>query len=86
MPRALRYGAIIGTIITCWLPFYPFILCMVEVGKRINDAVNPFVATDWKLKGPGRIFFVRPDTFVASLAWDFYLALSSFCGRSALNT
>jgi len=32
------------------------------------------------MKGPGRVFFVRPDSFVASLFWDFQLAISVFCG------
>merc|ERR1719453_1429996 len=61
------------------LPVLPFFLCTVEVLKRIGEKM-PWAEEDWKLKGPGRVFFVRPDSLVASLFWDFQLALSVFCG------
>ena len=36
------------------------------------------------MKGPGRVFFVRPDSFIASLLWDFYLVISVRSPRSPL--
>ena len=71
----------LGAVLTLYLPLLPFFLMAVEVVKRLNEAFNPFVATDWKFEGPGRVFFVRPDSLVASLTWDFYMAVSVLCGR-----
>jgi len=76
----LWYGPILGVALTFCLPLLPAFLMLVEVCKRLNEKFNPWVETDWKLAGPGRVFFVRPDAFVASLFWDFYLAVSVFCG------
>jgi len=74
----LWYGPILGVALTFCLPLLPAFLMLVEVCKRLNEKFNPWVETDWKLAGPGRVFFVRPDAFVASLFWDFYLAVSVF--------
>ena len=76
----LWYGLVPGVVLTLFLPVLPFVLCAIEAAKRLNEALNPFVKVDWKLAGPGRVFFVRPDSLVASLLWDFYLATSVFCG------
>jgi hypothetical protein len=54
-------------------------LCGIEVLKRLKDAM-PWAETDWKLKGPGRVFFERPPSLLASLLLDFYLSLSVFSG------
>ena len=77
--NTLWYGRICGLLLTFSLPVLPFFLCGVEVLKRIGEQM-PWAEEDWKLKGPGRVFFVRPDTFIASLFWDFQLAMSVFCG------
>jgi len=77
--NTLWYGRISGLLLTLCLPLLPFFLCAVELLKRIGEKM-PWAEEDWKLKGPGRVFFVRPDAFIASLFWDFQLALSVFCG------
>jgi hypothetical protein len=63
----LWYGLVPGVVLTLFLPVLPFVLCAIEAAKRLNEALNPFVKVDWKLAGPGRVFFVRPDSLVASL-------------------
>ena len=50
-----------------------------ELIKRAGEYL-PGAEPDWKMKGPGRVFFQRPDSFVASILWDFYLAVSVFSG------
>jgi len=32
------------------------------------------------MEGPGRIFFLKPDTLIASVLWDFYQSMANFCG------
>ena len=63
----LWFGLVPGVVLTLFLPVLPFVLCAIEAAKRLNEALNPFVKVDWKLAGPGRVFFVRPDSLVASL-------------------
>ena len=77
--NTLWFGYFLGVLLTINLPVLPFALCAMELLKRINEKM-PWAETDWKLQGPGRVFFVRPDTLIASLFWDFYLANSVFCG------
>jgi len=72
----LWYGRFLGVLLTMCLPVLPFMIMAVELGKRLNSKLNPYVDTDWKLQGPGRVFFVGPDSLLASIFWDFYLALS----------
>ncbi len=74
----LWYGRIAGLLLTLTLPAFPAFLWAVEAAKRLNEALNPWIGVDWKMQGPGRVFFVRPDGLVASLLWDFYLAISVF--------
>ena len=45
-----------------------------------RSELMPWAETDWKMAGPGRVFFERPPTLMASILWDFYLAISVFCG------
>jgi len=78
--NSLWYGRAFGFALTLCLPMLPAVLMLVELTKRLNEKLNPWVEADWKIAGPGRVFFVRPEAFVASLFWDFYLALSVFCG------
>ena len=73
-----RYGWK-GLLLTLYLPVMPFAMCFFELVKRMNEYM-PWAETDWKMKGPGRVFFQRPDTLLASLLWDFYLAVSVFSG------
>jgi len=77
--NTLWYGQWRGLVLTLYLPALPLVLCAVELAKRVGEKM-PWAEVDWKMKGPGRVFFVRPPTFVASLLWDFYLAISVFCG------
>lgn len=77
--NSLWYGKALGALLTLWLPVLPFALCGMEVAKRINESM-PWAETDWKMQGPGRVFFTRPSSFVASVLWDFTLALTVFCG------
>jgi len=77
--NTLWYGRISGLLLTLCLPVLPFFLCGVELLKRVGEMM-PWAEEDWKLKGPGRVFFVRPEAFLASIFWDFQLALASFCG------
>ena len=77
--NSLWYGRAGGLLLTVWLPYLPLVLCALEVVKRAREKL-PWAEEDWKMQGPGRVFFVRPDSFVASLLWDFYLAVSVFCG------
>jgi len=77
--NSLWYGRVMGALLTLCLPYLPFYLCAVEVGKRINEKM-PWAEADWKMKGPGRVFFVRPDSLIASLLWDFYLVISVMVG------
>ena len=79
MRACRRYGRVRGLVLTLWLPVLPFLLCAAELIKRANEMM-PWAETDWKMKGPGRVFFLRPETLVASLLWDFYLAISVFSG------
>lgn len=74
-----RYGPFRGLILTCWLPVLPFFLMFAELIKRLAEML-PWAETDWKMKGPGRVFFTRPDSLVASVLWDFYLSVSVFSG------
>ena len=76
--NTLWYGRVLGLALTFCLPVLPFVLMLGEAAKRLNEKLNPWVETDWKMAGPGRVFFVRPDTLIASLIWDFYLAISVF--------
>jgi len=77
--NTLWYGRALGPVLTLLLPVLPFVLCAVEMGKRVNEHM-PWAKTDWKMQGPGRIFFTRPPTFFASLLWDCVLSLTVFCG------
>ena len=54
---------------------------LVSVLLRVwRSELMPWAETDWKMAGPGRVFFERPPTLMASILWDFYLAISVFCG------
>jgi len=77
--NTLWYGRFRGLVLTLNLPILPFVLCAAELIKRLAEHL-PWAEVDWKMKGPGRVFFVRPSSFLASLLWDFYLAVSVFCG------
>uniref|UniRef100_A0A7S2NKP7 Alpha-L-glutamate ligase-related protein ATP-grasp domain-containing protein n=1 Tax=Haptolina brevifila TaxID=156173 RepID=A0A7S2NKP7_9EUKA len=77
--NTLWYGRFFGLLLTFYVPILPFVLCAVEVMKRINQMM-PWAEEDWKMKGPGRVFFERPETLVASLLWDFYLVVSVLVG------
>jgi len=68
-----------GVLLTLYLPILPFALMAAELIKRAGEYL-PGAEPDWKMKGPGRVFFQRPDSFVASILWDFYLAVSVFSG------
>ena len=63
--------------LTLYLPLLPFALSLAEVAKRLCESL-PGAGTDWKMQGPGRVFFMRPDSLAASLLWDSYLAVSVF--------
>ena len=78
--NTLWYGRLIGALLTLYLPFLPVLFFGLVIYTRLNEALNPFVKVDWKMAGPGRVFFVRPDSFFASLMWDFYLSISVFSG------
>jgi hypothetical protein len=78
-PWRLRYGNAIGLLLTFWLPVLPFMLALGELAKRAGEWL-PGAETDWKMKGPGRVFFMRPESLLASLLWDFYMAISVFSG------
>jgi len=77
--NTLWYGTFRGVLLTVCLPLMPFALMGAELVKRVGE-LSPWAETDWKLAGPGRVFFTRPDSFVASVLWDFYLAVSVFSG------
>ena len=63
------------------LPLIGFGLLVLPVKK-----VQSMFADSWMDSGPGAIFFVRPDGYLASYLWDLYmeiaLLMSSFfiCG------
>jgi len=78
--NTLWYGRLIGALLTLYLPLLPVLFFGLVIYTRLNEALNPFVKVDWKMAGPGRVFFVRPDSFFASLMWDFYLSISVFSG------
>ena len=50
---------------------------VVELLKRLAELL-PNQSPDWKMQGPGRVFFTRPDSLLASLFWDAYLSVSCF--------
>jgi hypothetical protein len=77
--NSLWYGRVLGAMLTMLLPVLPVLLCVVEFAKRMREYL-PWAETDWKMQGPGRVFFVRPDSLLASFLWDFYLCVSVFCG------
>lgn len=68
-----------GALLTLWMPVLPFILMAMKLLQRANESM-PWAEPDWKMKGPGRVFFVRPPTLAASYLWDFYLEVSVFSG------
>jgi hypothetical protein len=72
----LWYGRIIGTIMTFFTPVAPFVLSAAELVKRAGEHM-PWAKPDWKMEGPGRVFFTRPPSLIGSLLWDFYLSISA---------
>ena len=74
-----RYGGLRGALLTLCLPALPGVLCVAELIKRLAELL-PNAEVDWKMAGPGRVFFERPPKLVASLLWDGYLAVSVFVG------
>mmetsp|Transcript_1846 Transcript_1846/g.3796 ORF Transcript_1846/g.3796 Transcript_1846/m.3796 type:complete len:434 (+) Transcript_1846:38-1339(+) len=82
--NSLWYGKYFGPLMLIFLPYWPVVLAILELGKRLNKTLNPFAKKDWKIAGPGRIWFVPPKSLFASLIWDSFLALQNFCGHYAL--
>ena len=77
--NTLWYGRLIGALLTLYLPFLPVLFFGLVIYTRLNEALNPFVKVDWKMAGPGRVFFVRPDSFFASLMSFTYWPAVSTC-------
>ena len=78
------YGPLGGLALTLCLPWLPFAYFALGLGTRAIKAVRtmlPGGATlDWQMAGPGRVFFLPPETLLASLIWDLYATLSAYCG------
>lgn len=61
----------------------PAVMALKDVAERTYNTVRallPGAKPDWQMEGPGRIFFLKPDTLIASLLWDFYASMANFCG------
>ena len=74
----LWYGTPVGLVLTSFYFVTPWVLVLVELFKKIQKLFDK--SGDWASSGPGRVFFLQPDGFLASLLWASYLNTSMYVG------
>ena len=72
--NCIFYYKLPGALLTLCYPALPFVLCVVEIFKRVWDMFH----TNWMNAGPGAIFFTKPKGFVNALIWDFWLNVGMY--------
>ena len=72
-----RWYGWLGTFLTLLYPVTPLALTILQVIKTVQSW---FVA-DWTMSGPGRVFFIKPNSFFGSFFWDGYIIQSMFLGQ-----
>merc|ERR1712166_1361254 len=74
-----------GLMLTAIYPVLPFGIVLMELAKKaqkqLNKVFNPNMEASWDEAGPGRVFFVKPDSMLADWLWSFYLTTSMFVGQ-----
>lgn len=78
----LWFGPVLGPLLVLLLPWWPFVSSAIELSKRLMKVFSS--AEDWKMAGPGRIWFIAPPSLLASLLWDCFLAMQCYTGHYVL--
>lgn len=80
----LWFGGAAGTAMTLLLPATPVLLAAVAWGKRLRDYLLPQPGDDWKMAGPGRIWFLPPPSTLASIVYDALTPLADYVAAFVL--
>jgi len=70
------YGLHSGIIMAICYPVLPFYWA---VHVTITNFKGLFVS-NWMTDGPGGVFFVKPNNYIAAFLWDWYITNSMFVG------
>lgn len=73
------HGKVFGLLSAICFFIYPFAVMFWSLWKKLKEKLFPD-KDNWMLAGPGRVFFLSPDGYIATWLWASYLELSQMVG------
>lgn len=73
-----QYGYIKAAYLTLMFPVMPFAVLALQVWEELSKIIVGNGGLEWCQNAPGRVFFIKPESFWSSFFWEVYLTQSMY--------